>query len=131
MATVVDFRLAHTVGQVVFFQLLVVLFDAFNILAGILASTQIALLQVDSHILSFLKTQRRFDTPGVEYISALAILAGVALIQTCGPLKQAISNIIEGAIVIIQHLPARSDRPAFASQAGCSSQTRVHGDREI
>jgi len=108
MATVVDFRLAHTVGQVVFFQLLVVLFDAFNILAGILASTQIALLQVDSHMLSFLRAQRRFNTLGMKYISAIAILPGVALMKTCAPLEQAMRAIIAGAIVIIQHFPARS-----------------------
>ena len=83
------------------------LVDALIILADLLASTQIALLQIDSHILSFLQAQRRFDAPGVEYISALAILSGVALVQTCGPLEQAISTIIAGAIVIIQQLRAR------------------------
>jgi len=70
--------------KVVLFRLV----DALIILADLLASTQIALLQVDSHILSFLRAQRRFDALGVEYISALAILPGVALVQTCGLLEQ-------------------------------------------
>ena len=129
VTSIVGFRwLGHTVGEVVLFRLVIVFFDAFIISADLLASTQIALLQVDSHILSFLKTQRRFDTPGVEYISALAILAGVALIQTCGPLEQTISTIIEGAIVIIQHLSARSDGPAFTSLRAVHHRRKLHGD---
>jgi len=91
-------------------------------------SSPIVLLQVDSHILSFLQAQRRFNTLGMEYISALAILPGVALIQTCEPLEQAMRIIIAGAIVIIQHFPARSDGPAFSSRRTVHHRREVHGD---